>query len=63
MKTCLICRNPAEFPKCRIVGGRIVEMCVAKVHDRYVNPASNAGAFLAAAKRSFRKAKVVRERG
>lgn len=57
---CPICNNPFSSPKKRIVGGKIVEQCVAKCHDKYLQRSSNASGFVQAAKKSFRKAKVTR---
>jgi len=53
---CFICGNPVEAPKKRIINGVIVEQCVAQCHDRHIQPCSNAEAFLAAAKKAFKKA-------
>lgn len=61
MKKCPTCFNPVDYPRRRIVAGRIVEMCVDACHDKHVNPISSAGEFLAKAKRDFRKASVSRK--
>jgi hypothetical protein len=60
METCNICNNSVYNPKKRIVKGKIVEQCVAKCHDKYIQRSSNSSAFVQAAKRSFKKAGITR---
>lgn len=60
---CNVCSSTVNLPKKRLVNGKIVEQCVAKVHDKWLDYPCNSADFLSRAKRSFKKAGVKRIQG